>query len=95
MKSNYSELYKHFIDGLRTQRKARGITQTQLARLISDGQSFISKIERGERRLDVAEFVEISRAIGADPVQLFGKLVESFSKTPTLNHRRIRVSRKS
>jgi transcriptional regulator with XRE-family HTH domain len=51
-------------------RKAAGITQTELGRLIGRRQTVISKIELGERRLDAAEFVDISRAIGVDPYRL-------------------------
>jgi transcriptional regulator with XRE-family HTH domain len=51
-------------------RKNAGITQTELGQLIGRRQTVISKIELGERRLDAAEFVEISRAIGVDPYRL-------------------------
>jgi hypothetical protein len=40
-------------------------------------QSFIAKYERGERRLDVVEFVAITRAIGADPLQILRALLKS------------------
>jgi transcriptional regulator with XRE-family HTH domain len=78
VRSIHSALYKHFIKGLREQREARGVTQEQLARRLRAGQSFVSKVERGERRIDIAEFVEIARSIGVDPVLLFRKLAESF-----------------
>lgn len=48
-------------------RKDAGLTQTELGAHIGQRQTFISKVELGERRLDVAEFVEVCRAIGADP----------------------------
>ncbi|MBZ9726889.1 helix-turn-helix domain-containing protein [Mesorhizobium sp. CO1-1-11] len=48
-------------------RKDAGITQAELGRRIGQRQTFVSKFELGERRLDVAEFMEVSRAIGADP----------------------------
>jgi hypothetical protein len=37
-----------------------------LARALGREQSFVSKYERGERRLDFVEVVEISDALGAD-----------------------------
>lgn len=46
------------------------MTQQQLATIIGQRQTFVSKFESGERRLDVAEFVRISRAIGTDPYAL-------------------------
>jgi hypothetical protein len=41
-----------------------------LGRLIGQRQTFISKIETGERRLDAAEFVLIGRGIGVDSYAL-------------------------
>jgi len=47
-------------------RKDAGITQAELGRRIGQRQTFVSKFEL-ERRLDVAEFILVSRAIGQDP----------------------------
>ena len=49
-------------------RKSAGLTQMQLAQRLAVPQSFVSKYERGERRLDFTEFVEISEIIGLDLV---------------------------
>jgi transcriptional regulator with XRE-family HTH domain len=57
-------------------RKAAGLTQHALARRLKKPQSFVAKYEGGERRLDVIEFVAISRAIGADPVKILRALVK-------------------
>jgi transcriptional regulator with XRE-family HTH domain len=46
-----------------------------LAKKLGRPQSFIAKYEGGERRIDVIEFVAIARALGADPVKLFGDFV--------------------
>lgn len=77
--------------GLRAHRKAKGITQEELAKRLKNRQTFVSKVERGERRIDVAEFVEIARALDSDPTQLFGGLVDSFesetAKRPRLKLR--------
>jgi transcriptional regulator with XRE-family HTH domain len=48
-------------------RKESGLTQVQLAERLSRPQSFISKVERGERRLDVIEFFEVAQALRIDP----------------------------
>lgn len=48
-------------------RKDAGITQVELGKRIGQRQTFVSKFELGERRLDVAEFITVSRAVGADP----------------------------
>ncbi|WP_348643129.1 helix-turn-helix transcriptional regulator [Rhizobium sp. WL3] len=58
------------IDALVVARKSAKLTQAELGDRIGARQTFVSKIELGERRLDVAEFLKVSRAIGADPHQL-------------------------
>jgi transcriptional regulator with XRE-family HTH domain len=47
-------------------RKHAKLTQMQLAQRLSRPQSFVSKIERGERRVDVIEFFELAVAMGID-----------------------------
>lgn len=51
-------------------RKDAGITQAELGKRIGQRQTFVSKFELGERRLDVAEFVAVSRALGVDPHEI-------------------------
>lgn len=53
--------------GLVRSREGRGISQKQLADQLGVPQSAISKIEVGERRLDLVEFIIISRALGSTP----------------------------
>jgi transcriptional regulator with XRE-family HTH domain len=58
-------------------RKAAGLTQQDLAGRLGRPQSFVSKVELGERRLDVIEFLELCRAIGMDPHQLLDDIAET------------------
>lgn len=51
-------------------RKDAGLTQVELGNRLGQRQTFVSKFELGERRLDVAEFVDICRAIGTDPHEI-------------------------
>ena len=67
MSSLRSDLYRKLIELLVQARKDAGITQVELGKLLGQRQTFVSKFELGERRLDVAEFIEICRAIGTDP----------------------------
>ena len=48
-------------------RVEKGITQLQLANMLKKPQSFISKYESGERRIDVHEFIYICKALQAAP----------------------------
>ena len=60
-----------FVERLIAARKRAGVTQAVLAERLGKPQSFISKSERLERRVDVAEFRDMMIAIGCDPVAEF------------------------
>lgn len=63
-KSIFTQEYALFLSHLRAARKAAGLTQEQVANRIGQTQSFVSKCERGERRIDVVELRAFCRAIG-------------------------------
>jgi transcriptional regulator with XRE-family HTH domain len=48
------------------QRKAVGMTQTELAERLGRPQSYIAKIEGGERRIDLVELIDVAQVIGLD-----------------------------
>ena len=50
------------------------LTQEELARRLSRHRSFIWKIEGGERRIDLIEFIKWCRACGADPDRVFRRV---------------------
>jgi transcriptional regulator with XRE-family HTH domain len=50
------------------------LTQVALAKKLGRPQSFVSKFERGERRLDVIEFLDVARALKVDPAQIIANL---------------------
>lgn len=54
-KSVYTKDYKEIIERLKTARVEAGLAQQVVAMKLGKPQSYISKIESGERRLDVAE----------------------------------------
>lgn len=67
-KSVFSDRYRVFLIYIVDQRKRAGLTQTDLAARLVKPQSFISKSENGERRLDFVEVVEWLTALEIDPV---------------------------
>ncbi len=73
-KSVFTAKYEHLRKRLIVARKAAGLTQVELAERLGRPQSFASKYERGERRLDVVEFLEVAKAIGIAPVALIVQL---------------------
>jgi transcriptional regulator with XRE-family HTH domain len=60
-KSVFSTSYNQLLRKLVEARKAAGLTQTQVALMLKRPQSFVSKVENGERRIDVIELLEIAR----------------------------------
>lgn len=59
---------------LRGIRVDAGLTQSELASRLSRDQTFVSKYESGERRLDVLELGEVCQAIGTDFLAFIRKL---------------------
>ncbi len=73
-RSAFTRKYARFRRLLADARRAQGLTQVELARKLGRPQSFISKVERGERRLDVVEFLEVARALRVDPARLLAEV---------------------
>ncbi len=61
-------------------RKEAGLTQEQVAARIRRPQSYLSKVEHGDRRLDVVEFLELAEAISADAQDLVRQIAAIGSK---------------
>ena len=57
--SIHSKEYKEIIRKLQDARLASGLTQTEVALKLKKPQSYLSKIERGERRIDVVELKQL------------------------------------
>lgn len=57
-------------------RKEAGLKQSELADRLNVYQSFIARIESGERRVDVVEFVRLSEVLGFDAANAVKILVE-------------------
>lgn len=55
------------------------MTQTELATALGEYQSFIARLESGERRIDVVELIQLARAIGFDASEVV-KEIEGMGK---------------
>lgn len=56
-------------------REKSGLTQAEVAARLSRPQSFVSKYEKGERRLDVLEFIQVCLALRVDPKATFAEVM--------------------
>ncbi|TMS58395.1 helix-turn-helix transcriptional regulator [Imbroritus primus] len=70
----YGQRYETLRKVLRKTRLQSGLTQVQLAEKLGKGQSYVSKIERGEQYLDVVEFIEWCEACNAAPKSVVDKI---------------------
>ncbi len=75
----FSERYGVVVDILATARRAAGLTQVALAERLGRPQSFVSKIERRERRIDAVELFDWARATGIDAEALFVEVATRLS----------------
>ena len=73
-KSLHSEKHQRLCKLLVDARENRGLTQIAVSKKLGRPQSFVSKYESGERRLDVLEFLEVAEALGVNPSRLISKL---------------------
>jgi transcriptional regulator with XRE-family HTH domain len=60
-------------------RRRANLTQQELAKRLGKPQSFVSDYERGQRRIDLMEFLIIARALGADPGEIFRAIADAAS----------------
>jgi transcriptional regulator with XRE-family HTH domain len=72
-----SKEYTEFAAQVAVTRKACGLTQYQLAEKLGRPQSYIAKIERAERRVDIVEFLELIDALDKDPNPFFDRIRKS------------------
>lgn len=77
--SVFTDEYNRFKRKLIEMRKGVGMTQSDLADALGKPQSYVSKYESGERRLDVVEFISIARALDRDPAVLIADLVQEIN----------------
>ena len=63
--------YAVFIGQLTAIRRQKAITQSDLAARLQRPQSYVSKFERLERRLDIAEWRNVARALGEEASVVF------------------------
>ena len=80
VKSIHDQRYIEVVSLIRKARERRGLTQCGLARRLGRPQSYVSKVETCERRLDYIELLQMCRAVGVALAEVtpteFGDLLE-------------------
>jgi transcriptional regulator with XRE-family HTH domain len=75
--SVFSARFRRLRELLIEARRKAGLTQIDLAQKLNKPQSFVSKYELGERRLDVVEFLEVSEALGINAEKVLRQLART------------------
>ena len=78
-KSVHSENQKKFQQLLRELREAKELRQEDVAEALEVPQSFVSKIESGERRLDILELREVCEVLGISLAKFCKQLEEAIA----------------
>jgi len=73
-------------------RQREGVSQVELAARLGNTQTFVSKCERGERRIDVVELVEFAEALGVPPMELIGEFLSQRGHKPSPKTRRAKAA---
>jgi len=68
--------YQLLLTLLKEARQQKRVTQIELAERIQNTQTFVSKMERGSRRLDVLELVEVLEALNIAPESWFREFLK-------------------
>lgn len=80
MSTIHDDRYVKLIDQLRQVRENKGIRQTDLADELGQHQSYVSKVEGLERRLDVIELYDWLIALDTEPIEFF-RLIGWFAES--------------
>lgn len=74
MRAFYADINTEVVSRLRALRKSEGLSQKDLAELLGETQAYVSRVERQERRLDVAEFLLWCKALSVESSIVLPKL---------------------
>lgn len=89
----YSDEHRRLTELLREVREEAGMTQAQVAAGFGRPMDYVSRMEGGQRRIDVVEWLRFLRICGADPVTFLACLATAFDPPLALSTNSARRSR--
>lgn len=79
-KSSFTSDYRVLCQLLREKREEHDLTQVEIAERLDETQSYVSKCERGERRVDLVQLRQFCRAIGITLAEFVGEFERRVGK---------------
>ena len=76
-KTLVTERHQRLIALIIEAREKSGMTQTDLADALGEYQSFVARLESGQRRLDVIEFIRLAEVLDFDLTEMISKVSTS------------------
>ena len=80
-KSLFTEANDRLVQVIVSARQEAGLRQSDLALKLNKDQSFVSNIERDQRRVDILEFYMLAKSLETDPIELFKRAIDEFPET--------------
>ena len=68
--------HQKLVEILVAARKQAGVRQAELARRVGKTQTFVTRFEAGQRRIDAIELLALCEIIGLDPLKVVRKLLK-------------------
>jgi len=93
-KSVFTPYYGVLKQKVRSLRQAAKVTQRELARRLKWGQTMVARVEQGERRLDLVEFIWLCKALGVDAKKAVNDVVEECLALGRAARRKTRPTRR-
>jgi transcriptional regulator with XRE-family HTH domain len=76
LKTLRSRRHRALCAALKSARETAGLSQHELASRLKTSQTTIARIEIGERRIDVIEFIDLAKALRLDPHTILTELMD-------------------
>jgi transcriptional regulator with XRE-family HTH domain len=70
-----SPAHRALIQAVKEAREALGLSQREFAEKMGESNNFVWRVEAGERRVDIVEFIKLAKALEVDPIALFRRIV--------------------
>jgi transcriptional regulator with XRE-family HTH domain len=94
MKTIYKPKYEEIVAKLKKAREEAGLRQDDVALPLKKYQSYLSKIENGDRRIDIVELIELAQMYGKDLSYFVGNIPIRKVTAPKTSKKPVKAAKK-